>query len=91
MATTTMLWVVIFMCAVLITTTISESAERAQIDAQIQATRAQNAALQQDINKTKQALGVARSPAEIQREARHWGYRQPGDPLPPGVSPSSGP
>ncbi len=75
MATTTVLWIAIFMCAVVIAATIGESNQRAQIEAQIRATRAQNAALQQDIEKTKQQLNVARSPTEIELEARRWGYR----------------
>ena len=59
----------------MIAATIGESNQRAQIEAQIQATRAQNAALQQDIKKTTKQLNVARSPAEIEIEARRWGYR----------------
>jgi type II secretory pathway component PulM len=74
MATTSMLWVVVFLCAVMIAATIGELSERAQIETQIQATRAQNAALQQDIKKTTKELDFARSPAEIEIEARRWGY-----------------
>jgi len=75
MATTTVLWIAIFMCAVVIAATIGESNQRAHIEAQIRATRAQNAALQKDIQKTKEQLNVARSPAEIRLEAQRWGYR----------------
>jgi hypothetical protein len=75
MATTSMLWVVVFLCAVMIAATIGELNERAQIEAQIQATRVQNAALQQDIKKTTKNLNFARSPAEIEIEAHLWGYR----------------
>jgi hypothetical protein len=75
MATTSMLWVVVFLCAVMIAATIGEFSERAQIEAQIQTTRAQNAALKQDIKKTNRELNFARSPAEIAIEARLWGYR----------------
>jgi type II secretory pathway pseudopilin PulG len=82
MASVTVLWIVVFLCAALIATTIGESAQNARIEAQIQATRAQNAALEQDIARTQQSLNLARSPAEIERIARTWGYRRPGDPLP---------
>jgi hypothetical protein len=75
MATTTVLWIAIFMCAIVIAATIGESNQRAHIEAQIQATRAQNAALRQDIQRTKEQLNVARSPAQIEVEARRWGYR----------------
>jgi len=82
MASVTVLWIVVFLCAALIATTIGESAENARIEAQIQATRSQNAALERDIARTQQSLNVARSPAEIERIARSWGYRRPGDPPP---------
>jgi cell division protein FtsB len=82
MASVTVLWVLVFLCAALIVTTISELAENAQIEAQIQATRAQNAALEQDIASTQQSLNIARSPAEIERIARSWGYQRAGDPPP---------
>jgi type II secretory pathway pseudopilin PulG len=82
MASVTVLWIVVFLCAALIATTIGESAENARIEAQIQATRAQNAALEQDIASTQQSLNIAHSPAEIERIARSWGYQRPGDPPP---------
>ena len=75
MATTTVLWIAIFMSAVVIAATIGESNQQAQIEAQIRATRAQNSALQKDIQKTKEQLNVARSPAEIKLEVQRWGYR----------------
>ena len=75
MASTTVLWIVVFICAALIATTMSEANQQAQIEKQIQITHAQNVALQTDITRTEQALNVARSPAEIEREARRWGYR----------------
>ena len=75
MATTSMLWIVVFLCAVMIAATIGELSERARIEAQIQATRAQNATLHQDIKKTTKELDFARSPAEIEIEAHRWGYR----------------
>jgi cytochrome b561 len=75
MATTTVLWIAIFMSAVVIAATVGESTQRAQIEAQIRATHAQNAALQKDIQKTQEQLNVARSPAEIRLEAQRWGYR----------------
>ncbi|MGO8950976.1 MAG: hypothetical protein ACLQUY_25650 [Ktedonobacterales bacterium] len=76
-ASTTVLWVVAFICAALIATTIGEAHQRAQIEALIQTTHAQNLALEKDITKTEQALNVARSPAEIEREALRWGYQRP--------------
>ena len=82
MATATVLWIVVFLCAALIATTIGEFAEHARIEAQVQATRSQNTALERDITKTAQSLAIARSPAQIERAARSWGYRRPGDPLP---------
>jgi|GEM_PF-2129872 hypothetical protein len=75
LATTLTLWVALFLCAVLIAATISANAEHTQIEAQIQAAKAQNAAVQRDINTTQRALDLARSPAQIEREARQWGYR----------------
>jgi uncharacterized protein YlxW (UPF0749 family) len=74
MATTTVLWIAIFMCAVVIAATIGESSQRARIETQIRATRAQNVTLQQDIQKTKEQLNVARSPRQIELEAHRWGY-----------------
>jgi hypothetical protein len=90
MASITVLWIVVFLCAALIATTIGESAENARIEAQIQATRAQNAALRQDIARTAQSLKLARSPAEIERIARSWGYRRSGDPTPAWEIPADG-
>ncbi len=74
LASTTLIWIVVFICAALIATSINEERQRTIIEAQIRTTHAQNAVLQQDITRTGQALDVARSPAEIKREARRWGY-----------------
>lgn len=74
MASTTLVWIVLFICAALIATTVNESRQRAQIEAQIQTTRSQNVLLQKDITRTQHALDIARLPAEIVREAHRWGY-----------------
>lgn len=75
----TLLWAILVICATLLVATIGESLARSDAEAQVRAAQAHNAAVRQDIQTTQRAVQVAESPDAIERTARGWGYRRPGD------------
>ncbi len=79
LATRTLLWAVMVICGALLVATLSEAWTRSNVESQVAAARARNAALRQDVAHTQQAVQQAQSPATIEREARAWGYIRPGD------------
>jgi cell division protein FtsB len=74
-----LLWAVLVICAALLIASISEAWVRHNVEQQVTAASARNAALRQDVAAARQAVAVARSPATIEREARAWGFVRPGD------------
>lgn len=66
-------------CVALLLATAAETWTRHNIEQQVTAARARNAALRQDVTTTRQAISVAESPNTIEREARAWGYIRAGD------------
>ncbi len=79
LATRTLFWAAMVICGALLVATLSEAWTRTNVDAQVAAAQARNAALRQDVANTQRAIQQAESPATIEREARSWGYIRPGD------------
>lgn len=79
LAMRTLLWAILVVCAALLVATVSEAWTRANVEEQVQTASARNAALRHDVAATQRAITLARSPEEIERVARRWGYIRPGD------------
>jgi cell division protein FtsB len=79
LAARTLFWAAMVICGALLVSTLSEAWTRTNVDAQVTAARARNAALRQDVANTQRAIQQAQSPVTIEREARSWGYARPGD------------
>jgi cell division protein FtsB len=74
-----MAWVILGICALLLVGTVGETLARASVAEQVAAARQRVQSLQGDIQTTQRAIDVASSDAEIERQARQWGYIRPGD------------
>ncbi len=79
LASRTLFWALLAICAALLVATLSEAWVRHGVEVQVEQTQAQNAALQRDTTATRQAIATAESPAAIEAKARAWGYIRPGD------------
>jgi cell division protein FtsB len=79
LAQRTLAWAIMAICGALLVATLSEAWTRGNIEGQVTAAEAHNAALRQDVATTRQAVGRAQSSDTIERTARSWGYIRPGD------------
>jgi cell division protein FtsB len=79
LARRTLAWAIMAVCGALLVATLSEAWTRGNIEGQVTAAEAHNAALRQDVATTRQAVARAQSPDAIERTARSWGYIRPGD------------
>ena len=74
-----LLWAVFVVCAILVVATVTEALARNSAEQRVNAARAHNAALQHDVTASQQAIILAQSDDEIERQARLWGYVRAGD------------
>src|SRR5262249_22277224 len=75
----TLAWAMMAICGALLVATLSEAWTRVNIEGQVSAAQAHNAALRQDAATTQQAVQRAQSPSAIEREARSWASLGRGD------------
>lgn len=79
LARRTLAWAIMAICGALLVATLSEAWTRSNVEAQVAAAQAQNAALQREVTATQHAVQQAQSDAAVEREARSWGYIRSGD------------